>query len=87
MPISQESFSSLSNNDLLAVHAYIIFTNMNSCVNQSTMPNQVKYTLRMQENDLYYYLAQRTKLIDSEIRTKRAPEDFCQSTFNLYICF
>ncbi|CAM4813346.1 unnamed protein product [Rotaria magnacalcarata] len=79
MPISQESFSSLSNNDLLAVHAYIIFTNMNSCVNQSTMPNQVKYTLRMQENDLYYYLAQRTKLIDSEIRTKRAPEDFCQT--------
>ncbi|CAF3480607.1 unnamed protein product [Rotaria socialis] len=79
MPRSPESFSSLSNTDLLAVHAYIIFTNMDSCVNQSTMPDQVQYTLRMQENDLYYYRVNHIKLLDSVIRTKRAPEDFCQT--------
>ncbi|CAF4133614.1 unnamed protein product [Rotaria sp. Silwood2] len=52
---------------------------MGSCVNKSTMPDQVHYTLRMQEKGLYYYRAQRVKLSDSEIRTKRAPEDFCQA--------
>ena len=79
---------------------------MDSCTNQSTMPDQVHYTLRMQEyainfaclihlfyfqslfyfsynrNGLNYYRAHRVKLFNSEIRWKRAPEDFCQGMVN-----
>ncbi|CAF3456278.1 unnamed protein product [Rotaria sp. Silwood1] len=79
LPLSKESLSSFSNEMLLSINAYIIFTNMDSCVNKSTMPDQVHYTLRMQENGLSYYRAHRVKLKDSEIRSKRSPEDFCHA--------
>lgn len=32
-----------------------------------------------------YYRANEVKLVDSVIRTKRAPEDFCQGKFNVYL--
>ncbi|UJR17400.1 hypothetical protein I4U23_004295 [Adineta vaga] len=42
------------------------------------MPDEIQYTLRMQENGLSYYRAQQVKLNDKDLLWKRAPEDICQ---------
>lgn len=47
--VPDPSLLTLSNNTLQSVAAYIQFTNLDSCTDSTTMPNEVKYTLRMQE--------------------------------------
>ncbi|CAF4566841.1 unnamed protein product [Rotaria sp. Silwood1] len=84
--IPNPNISSLSNTTLESLYAYIYFTNLDSCTSPTTMPNQVNYTLRLQENDPYYYRAQQVKLNENDIFWKRSPEDFCQgnTTFANY---
>jgi hypothetical protein len=51
--IPNPTISSLSEATLETIFAYIYFTNINSsCTNSTSMPDQVQYTLRMQEYDL-----------------------------------
>ena len=48
--IPDSNISSLSNTTLEGIFAYIYFTNINaSCNNPASIPDQVEYTLRMQE--------------------------------------
>ncbi len=47
--MSDPTLSSTPNATLLSIFAYIYFTNLDSCTSSSTMPDQVAYTLRMQE--------------------------------------
>ncbi|CAF5018350.1 unnamed protein product, partial [Rotaria magnacalcarata] len=58
--------------------AYIQFTNLDLCTSPSAMPNEVKYTLRMQENGPNHFQAQFVKIPAAAYLWKRAPEDFCQ---------
>jgi len=60
---SDPTLSTLSTKDLQSLTAFIQFTNLDSCTSPSTMPDQVQYTLRMQEyvirfffNISFYYL-------------------------------
>ncbi|CAF3946627.1 unnamed protein product, partial [Rotaria sordida] len=77
--ISDPTLSSLSNSTLETIFAYIYFTNIDaSCNNSALIPDQVQYTLRMQENGLTYYRAQQVKLSESDYLWKRSPEDYCQ---------
>ncbi|CAF1026567.1 unnamed protein product [Didymodactylos carnosus] len=81
--LSNPDVSSLPVATQLQIHAFIYFTNLNSCTNATTMPDQITYTLRMQEYGATYYRAQRTMLLDNDIFWKRAPEDFCQSNASM----
>jgi hypothetical protein len=47
--LSDPTLSTLSNATLQSIVAFIQFTNLDSCTNHSTMPDEVQYTLRMQE--------------------------------------
>jgi len=47
--MSDPTLASTTNATLLSVFAYIYFTNLDSCTSPSTMPDEVQYTLRMQE--------------------------------------
>ncbi len=47
--MSDPTLSSATNATLLSVYAFIYFTNLDSCTSPSTMPDQVQYTLRLQE--------------------------------------
>ncbi|UJR36716.1 hypothetical protein I4U23_029432 [Adineta vaga] len=76
------TLSSASNATLSSIFAYIYFTNINSCSSPSTMPDEVSYTLRMQENGPFYYQAQTTKISENDYLWKRAPENFCQEREN-----
>ncbi|CAF4163607.1 unnamed protein product, partial [Adineta steineri] len=78
--ISDPTLSTLSNTTLQSLTAFIQFTNLDSCTNASTMPDEVKYTLRMQENGPNYYHAQDVMISPNAYMWQRAPEDFCQST-------
>ena len=49
--------SSLTESTLETIFAYVYFTNIaDSCNNSAAMPNQVEYTLRMQEYDFRLHL-------------------------------
>jgi hypothetical protein len=51
--IPNSTISSLPDATLERIFAYIYFTNIDpSCNNSASMPDQVQYTLRMQEYDL-----------------------------------
>ncbi|CAF2146243.1 unnamed protein product [Rotaria magnacalcarata] len=77
--LSTPVLSSYSSSTLESIFAFIYFTNVDSaCSSAASMPDQVQYTLRMQENGLTYYQAQRVKLAASDYLWRRAPEDFCQ---------
>ncbi|UJR09005.1 hypothetical protein I4U23_013254 [Adineta vaga] len=77
--IPNPSISSLPNSTLESIFAYIYFTNIDpSCSTPSAMPDQVQYTLRMQENGLRYYRAQLIKPAMKDFLWKRSPEDLCQ---------
>ncbi|CAF4262993.1 unnamed protein product, partial [Adineta steineri] len=78
--ISDPTLSTLSNATLQSLTAFIQFTNLDSCTNASTMPDEVQYTLRMQENGPNYYHAQDVMISPNAYMWQRAPEDFCQST-------
>ncbi|CAF2249794.1 unnamed protein product [Rotaria magnacalcarata] len=84
--LSNPNISSLSNDKQATIYAFIYFTNINSCLNPSNMPDTISYTLRMQENGPYYYRAQSVKINPNIYRWKRSPEDFCQdnSTTAMY---
>ncbi|CAF0914028.1 unnamed protein product [Rotaria sp. Silwood1] len=84
--IPDPSLSTLSNKTLQSIIAYIQFNNLDSCTDPSVMPNEVKYTLRTQENGPYYYHAQSVKISENDYLWKRSPEDFCQdkSSFDYY---
>jgi hypothetical protein len=47
--VSDPTLSTLSSANLQSLIAFIQFTNLDSCTSPSTMPDEVKYTLRMQE--------------------------------------
>ncbi len=47
--MSDPTLSTVANSTLLSIFAFIYFTNLDSCTSPSTMPDQVQYTLRMQE--------------------------------------
>jgi hypothetical protein len=47
--LSDPTLSTLSTAELQSLTAFIQFTNLDSCTDPSTMPDQVQYTLRMQE--------------------------------------
>jgi hypothetical protein len=50
--IPNPTISSLSNTTVDAIYAYIYFTNVDAaCSSPASMPDQVQYTLRMQEYD------------------------------------
>ncbi|CAM4944466.1 unnamed protein product [Rotaria socialis] len=85
--IPDPTLSTLSNTTLQSIIAYIQFTNLDLCTSPSAMPDEVKYTLRMQENGPNYFHAQSVKISPNDYLWKRAPEDFCQdiSSINLYI--
>jgi hypothetical protein len=55
------------------------------------MPDQVNYTLRMQESGQYTYHAQSAVIDVNTYLWQRAPEDFCQGIYLvftiLYILF
>ncbi|CAF2937617.1 unnamed protein product [Rotaria sp. Silwood2] len=77
--ISDPTLSSFSNSTLETIFAYVYFTNIDaSCNTYTSIPDQVQYTLRMQENGLTYYRAQQVKLSESDYFWKRSPEDYCQ---------
>ncbi|CAF1233873.1 unnamed protein product [Adineta ricciae] len=77
--IPSSSISSLSNSTLGTIYAYIYFTNIDPlCSSASAMPDQVAYTLRMQENGLRYYRPQLVRPPMKDFLWKRAPEDYCQ---------
>ncbi|CAF3110060.1 unnamed protein product [Rotaria socialis] len=84
--LSNLNISSLSNDKQATIYAFIYFTNINSCLSPSSMPDAISYTLRMQENGSYYYRAQSVKINPNIYRWKRSPEDFCQdnSTTAMY---
>ncbi|CAF4617859.1 unnamed protein product [Rotaria socialis] len=84
--LSNPNMSSLSNDKQATIYAFIYFTNINSCLSPSSMPDAISYTLRMQENGSYYYRAQSVKINPNIYRWKRSPEDFCQdnSTTAMY---
>ncbi|CAF2548505.1 unnamed protein product [Rotaria sp. Silwood2] len=84
--IPDSTLSTLSNKTLQSIIAYIQFNNLDSCIDSSVMPNEVKYTLRMQENGPYYYHAESVKISGNDYLWKRSPEDFCQdkSSFDYY---
>ncbi|CAF2071729.1 unnamed protein product [Rotaria magnacalcarata] len=84
--LSNPNISSLSNDKQATIYAFIYFTNINSCLNPSNMPDTISYTLRMQENGPYYYRAQSVKINPNIYRWKRSPDDFCQdnSTTAMY---
>ncbi|CAF0732502.1 unnamed protein product [Adineta steineri] len=85
--ISDPTLSTLSNTTLQSLTAFIQFTNLDSCTNASTMPDEVQYTLRMQENGPNYYHAQDVMISPNAYMWQRAPEDFCQSisSFSNYL--
>lgn len=74
-PLSDPTLSTLSSTDLQSILAVIQFTNLDSCTNSSTMPDQVRYTLRMQE---YVYLS----VVSNLIRTIRV--FFCRNGANYF---
>ncbi|CAF0848696.1 unnamed protein product [Rotaria sordida] len=76
--VPDPTLSTLSNKTLQSIVAYIQFNNLDSCTDPSTMPNEVNYTLRMQENGPYYYHAQSVKISENDYLWKRSLEDFCQ---------
>jgi len=77
--IPNTDLPTLPNSTVESIYAYVIFTNVNaSCSNPSSMPDQVQYTIRMQENGLYYYRVQQVKLKTADVYWKRSPQDFCQ---------
>ncbi|CAF1258424.1 unnamed protein product [Rotaria sp. Silwood1] len=77
--ITDPTLSSLTNSTLETIFAFVYFTNIdNSCATAVSIPDQVQYTLRMQENGLTYYRAQQVKLYESDYFWKRSPEDYCQ---------
>ncbi|CAM4954605.1 unnamed protein product [Rotaria socialis] len=84
--LSNLNISSLSNDKQATIYAFIYFTNINSCLSPSSMPDAISYTLRMHENGSYYYRAQSVKINPNIYRWKRSPEDFCQdnSTTAMY---
>ena len=47
--IPDATLSTLSNSTLQTIYAYMYFTNLDGCTNAASMPNQVEYTIRMQE--------------------------------------
>lgn len=48
--IPNPNLGQLPNTTIDSIYAYILFTNINaSCTDQSRMPDQVQYTIRMQE--------------------------------------
>ncbi len=47
--MSDPTLASTANATLLSIFAFIYFTNLDSCTSASTMPDEVKYTLRFQE--------------------------------------
>jgi hypothetical protein len=47
--MSDPTLASVTNSTLLSIYAYIYFTNLDSCTSPSTMPDEVNYTLRLQE--------------------------------------
>ncbi|CAF1660368.1 unnamed protein product, partial [Didymodactylos carnosus] len=51
---------------------------MDSCTTAATMPDQVNYTLRLQENGAFYYRPQQALIDSNEYFWKRSPEDYCQ---------
>ncbi len=46
---SDPTLSTLSSTDLQSLIAFIQFTNLDLCTSPSTVPDEVQYTLRMQE--------------------------------------
>ncbi len=52
---SDPNLSTLSTTDLQSLTAFIQFTNLDSCTSPSTMPDQVQYTLRMQEYVIRFF--------------------------------
>ncbi len=52
--VSDPTLSTLSSTTLQSLTAFIQFTNLDSCTSPSTMPDQVQYTLRMQEYERYF---------------------------------
>ncbi|CAF0732489.1 unnamed protein product [Adineta steineri] len=76
--MTDPTLASTSNTTILSIYAFIYFTNLDSCTDASTMPDEVKYTLRLQENGPFYYRAQSVKISPNDYMWKRAPEDFCQ---------
>ena len=47
--MSDPTLSTLSSASLQSLLAFVQFTNLDGCSSPSTMPDEVKYTLRMQE--------------------------------------
>lgn len=48
------------------------------------MPDQINYTLRMQEYGQYTYHAQSAKIDENDYLWKRAPEDFCHGIYLVF---
>ncbi|CAF1200980.1 unnamed protein product [Adineta steineri] len=80
--MTDPTLASTPNTTILSIYAFIYFTNLDSCTDASTMPDEVQYTLRLQENGPFYYRAQSVKISPNDYMWKRAPEDFCQGNIS-----
>ncbi|CAF0922953.1 unnamed protein product [Adineta ricciae] len=81
-PVSDPTLATVPNSTIQSLIAYIQFTNLDSCTSPSTVPDVVKYTLRMLESSPYYYSPQDVKISENDYMWKRSPQDFCQATGN-----
>lgn len=82
--LSNPNLGLLSSSTQQQIFAFIYFTNLDSCTNSSTMPDQINYILRMQEYGQFTYHAQSAKIDENDYLWKTSPEDFCQGIHRLY---
>jgi len=47
--MTDPTLASVSSSTLETIFAYVYFTNLDGCTSASTMPDEVRYTLRLQE--------------------------------------
>ena len=82
--LSNPNLALLSSFTQQQIYALIYFTNLDSCTNSSTMPDQINYILRMQEYGQYTYHAQSAKIAENDYLWKTSPQDFCQGNHRVY---
>ncbi|CAF1254126.1 unnamed protein product, partial [Didymodactylos carnosus] len=80
---SSDIENTLSTSTQQSLYAFIYFTNVDSsCASPSSLPDQIQYTLRMQENGLFNYRAEKTVVEQANILWKYSPEYYCQDNLN-----
>ncbi|CAF1445504.1 unnamed protein product [Didymodactylos carnosus] len=73
----------LSESEQEKLYAFIYFTNIDSsCTSASTIPEQITYTLRLQENGVFNYRAEKRLVDKFDILWKNSPEYYCQNIQN-----